>query len=192
MSNQLHDIHIGERRWYVVGCSERNFHAPKMFSNEFTCFFNKDQSHVSTTLRAIQGHCSRPTVKPEFIRNMIVTAWMDECNSSCKFPAVPRHNSVEWSDCRENRQETRQASMLPIGPASPAKRGSHTDTIYEMDVVKSTRHVSKILPNIQLCCCLLWRHSSMSCMSRWTRSNDLVRRTIRVRTAFTSNRSRCP
>ena len=44
------DIHIGERRWCVLGCSERNSHESKMISIELFDFQN--QSHISTTLAA--------------------------------------------------------------------------------------------------------------------------------------------
>ena len=69
----------------------------------------------------------------------------------------------------------------------------HTGTFYETDLVteQSRSKLLPCLPNIQLCCCSLWRRPSrMYCKSHFTRSNELVRKTIRGRTARTSNPSR--
>ena len=82
------------------------------------------------------------------------SAWMDECNLSFKFPVVPRHTSVEWTDCGRNWQERTQASMLFLGRASSEKNKAvsekpqlvpdvhhkwHTDTIDEMELGKAQK-----------------------------------------------------
>ena len=75
---------------------------------------------------------------------------MDACHLSFKFPTELRHNSVEWSDCRRNRQERRQTCMLFLSRASARKQNGlepqlvpydhhtwRTDTILETDLVKA-------------------------------------------------------
>ena len=67
---------------------------------------------VSTSLqhksRATQDHCSRPIGNREFFKNIIekTRGWTNVC--IMQFPAELRQNSVEWSDCRRNRQGRRQ------------------------------------------------------------------------------------
>ena len=55
---------------------------------------------------------------------------MGEGHSSFKLPAVPPRNSVEWSDCRRNRQNISQTGMI-------FHHRWHTDTIYEIDLVNA-------------------------------------------------------
>ena len=62
----------------------------------------------------------------------------------------------------------------------------HTDAIYEVDLVKAQEMGLTFHQTFKLCCCSFWRRSSrINRKSRWTRWNDLVRETIRSRTART-------
>ena len=77
-----------------------------------SCWYKSDDSTPAYIHATYSRPCSRPT------------AWVDECTLSLMFPAVPRHNSVGWSDCRRIRQERRQTSVLLLRRASPAKQSS--------------------------------------------------------------------
>ena len=88
-----------------------------------TCWCNNDDGTSS-----IYASCSRSLPKTHCEPRVLQThgresAWMDECNLSFQFSAVPRQCPVEWTGCRRNRQERRYAHK------------SDADTIYEIDLV---------------------------------------------------------
>ena len=58
-----------------------------------TCWYD---DNTPTHIRAVQGHCSRPIANSLFLnqKHDRDSAWMDDRNQSCKFPAELRQHSV--------------------------------------------------------------------------------------------------
>ena len=92
-----------------------------------------------------------------------------------------------WSDCKADKHiflsratARKQSGARSEKLASPARSLRSPQVAYrhdhEIDLVKAQDMGLNILPNIQLCCCSLRRHSiSMYCKSRWTRSDGLAK-----------------
>ena len=144
--------------------------------------------NIPAYIRAIQGHCSSSIRVIQ--KHDQDSAWMDECDLSFKFR---RQNSVEWTDCRRNRQEGRQTSMLLLGCASSEKPGSTcsrklettdrslrssevaTNTTCAVDLVKAQDMGPQVYNTFSHVVVHFWRYSSrMSCKSCRRRPDYLL------------------
>ena len=184
--------------------AEERLEELKMGSNRVR-FQNCWHKHDDDTLvqsRAIQGHCSRLIVSPEFFQNVIECphGWTHVIHHSSSQQYLDTHVLIAGrTGTREAdkhvtfrprihkdskaipNHNSRQPQLVPY-----VHNTWHTDAVYETHLV-STQY------GLQLCLCSLRRHSSrMYCKCRRIRSDDLVWKTIRSRTAITGDPTRCP
>ena len=151
--------------------------------------------------RVIQGHCSRPIANPEFFKNLIDTplGWTNAIFQSCSQQYLDKillNGLIAGGKGRH---------MLLLGRASSTKRSRtcseklagtdrslqssqvghrwHTHTAYEIDLVKAQEIGVYIYIYTKLSVMLLFTSETFQQSVLQARSNDLVRKKIRNRTA---------